>query len=591
MKRFCLFIALVIWQPQVSCSQERDFAQEYGELSQKYVADLHLLAEQAKREELPAEQIAIAEQLQPRESGRWVFYFAQPKAKPLPPLTSVLTANYSQALRKLAYAAGEAGRGDLAWPWAHEAYKEDQSKGGREPFSDVVTNPHPAATARAGTGIHPKYGWGTGRHWQAESRRFIVDTNVNAKAGIELANDLERFHHVWQQMFPTVWTTPEKIKSRFRGEGTPLSIHFRFRVALFKDRTEYLRLLKQTKGAEVSTGIYLDEPRISAFYAGPESKQSTQFHEVTHQLFQECSMARPGIAAQENMWLIEAVALFMETYQEHAGYATLGGWDAENLQYARFRALGGDFYLPLDKLATLGRQELQEHTDIRRIYSEMAGLGHFFLTAEQGKYREAFVETLRLVYQNQASAATLSERINKPYSELDREYLAFLNVTDADLKRCPPQREMRKLSLRRTQITDAGLAAFKDCERLEWIDLSLTTTSDTGFGKFPPSTQLKQLFLEGTKITDASASLIAEFENLEELYLSDTSLTDAAIQELSKLKKLKHLDLAGCALTAAAVEHLSTMKSLTYLAVNRTNIPPEALVRLKKSLPKTLLGQ
>ena len=586
---YCGFFACFLSLWISSLAAERDIVAEYQQLTSSYVQTLRSQVESLEKKS-PADAQLVRDWLVPRISGRLVCYLPSDKS---PLVIMEVRQKYAIDLFALIQVAAEQGRGELCYQWLQEVLHEDaEHAAARQILLNAKARPQAKKPlVKAITLEHAQFGWPRGRHWRIESEHFLIETNHSSKTALELAQSLETLHAVWQQLFPTVWTSSQKIVARCQSKDIPLAAPRQFRVVLFKDRTEYVRQLSKTKGIEVSTGIYLDEAKFSALFAGADAKRSTWFHEVTHQFFQEYWEAKPGVAGEENMWLVEAAALFMETFNEQNGYATVGGWDAENLQFARFRALGGDFYLPLDKLATLGRSELQQHADIRRLYSEMAGLGQFFLTAKQGAHRPAFVEALRLTYRNEAKIDSLSELLKQPYVELDRAYLSFLNVTNDDIAHSPPLPTLRQLSLRHTSITNAALAHFAACDQIAWLDLSLTEIGDAGLPSFPASSHLKQLFLERTKITSAAAAQIAKFRELSELYVSETNLSDEGLAELASLKKLKHLDLAGCPITDAGIEKLVQLSSLETLVITRTKITPMGIARLKKSFPRLMLTE
>ena len=117
----------------------------------------------------------------------------------------------------------------------------------------------------------------------------------------------------------------------------------------------------------------------------------------------------------DNFWIIEAVACYMESLQIRNGYATLGGADEGRMPAARHRLLKDNFYCPLAELVALGKQDLQHHTDIARLYSESAGLATFLLS----RHGAATVQYLESVYTGNADRDTLARLTGCSYSELD----------------------------------------------------------------------------------------------------------------------------------------------------------------------------
>ncbi|MBW8884027.1 MAG: hypothetical protein JF612_04455, partial [Planctomycetia bacterium] len=339
--------------------------------------------------------------------------------------------------------------------------------------------------------------------------------------------------------------------------------------------------------AAATLGLYDDKERIAYFFAGDKSVYPTWFHEGTHQLFQEAvagTKAEPG--QERDFWALEAAALYMESLAEHAGYWTVGGWEADRLQFARYRVLSGDLNLPLAKIGGLSREQIQKSDDIGRIYTQAAGLGHFLIDGEGGAYRKGFLDLIDALYRGKKTDGLLAGATGQPLEKLDEQYRAFLNATDGDLAGTPALERMRNLSLCRTQVTDAGLARLAGCKGLVWIDLSYTSASDEGLKRFAANSGLKQLFLEGTKVTASSLPIIAAFKQLEQLDLSRLQMRDADLAALAPLKSLKTLYLTACPITDSGLEHLRGLKQLEELDTGGTQVTAEGRKKLRVAIPK-----
>jgi hypothetical protein len=276
----------------------------------------------------------------------------------------------------------------------------------------------------------------------------------------------------------------------------------------------------------------------------------------------------------------------MESLAQHDGYWTAGGWEADRLQFARYRVLSGELNLPLAPISALSRDAIQTSRDIGRIYTQAAGLAHFLIDGEGGKYREGFVDLLAATYRGEDAADSLAKFTGQPLASLDEEYRAFLNVTDDDLARAPDPSRLKNLSLCRTSVSDQGLAHLAARKNLQWLDLSFTSATDAGLTHFQANSGLKQLFLEGTKITSASLPVIASFKQLEELDLSRLPISDDALASLAGLRNLKTLYLTGCPVTDAGLTHLLGMKQLQSIEYGGTKITADGMKRLGAVLPK-----
>ena len=443
---------------------------------------------------------------------------------------------------------------------------------------------------------HPKLGWPS--YLRLEGPHFEIFTNAGEREAREASRQLEDLYVLWQQVFFRYWANRAGLAARFAGGNEPLARpRPKMQVALFKTREQYVAKLAPTHPEiGITLGIYLDKDHLSCFYAGDTSVYPTWHHEATHQLFQE---GAPGVTDQpgedQNFWAIEGAALYLESLQKRVqkrghsfsdGYWTVGGCEADRLQFARYRALSGDFYEPLGRLQTLGRKQVQESPDIRKLYAQAAGLSHFLIDGDGGKHREAFVDLLTAIYQGNDQPGTLAERTKTPSDKLDEQYHQFLNVTDDDLAAIPDVASIKNLSLGRTSVTDAGLACLGGCKKLEWLDLSLTAAGDEGLKSITAATGLKQIFLEGTKVTDAGLATLAAFKQLEELDLSKLPISDDGLTKIAGQRNLKILYLTGSPITDAGLAHLKNLKALETLETTGTQVTPEGLKTLQKSLPR-----
>ena len=569
-----------------------------------YVAELEKLADKC-------DELGLAEQAKitrnwaiPRDGRRQYLFLPQPKDPLAPPKAAPLRVQQWYT-RFRAIRQAEADRlYDLAlskidadpaaaYRMLHEALREDPdherarralgySKNGANEWL-----PKPAGyRAEVGKTDHPRLGWRRGKYWRIETPHYQILTDRSAKAGLDLAEELETLVAIWQQVFFDFWADSNLLKQRSdrRADSSPPTP--KMQVVLFKDRDEYLATLGPGQPQiAVSLGLYVDSQKTAYFYAADPAPRSTWLHEATHQLFQELGKHRSGAGERQNFWILEGAAMYMESLTEHDGYWTVGGWEAERLQPARYRALAGDFLVPLEKLVALGREQLQSDPDIRRLYTQAAGLTHFLMDGQNGAYRRATIDYLLSVYQQTDSPQSLAAATKTSLAELDKQYLAFLQVTDDDLASAPGLKNVTQLSLGRTGVTDRGLEYLKPCERLLWLDLSQTKVTDAGLKNLASAKSLQQLFLEGTQVTDASLPLLAELTDLEELDLNGLPIRDDALRHLRSLTKLKTLYLAGSPITDAGLAHLVPLKKLESLDVRGAKVTADGLRGLQAARP------
>jgi hypothetical protein len=513
----------------------------------------------------------------PRYPGRQYLFIPLPVDSTAPKATASDTIKHwhnkflemrreqAAALFAEAKAASDQRQAARAYQLLHEALREDPDhaearrilgyvKAGsqwRLPDEEKMTPRQPPLD-------HPRLPWKARGYWSLETPNFQIVTNSKGELS-EAGQQLENLHGLWRQIFFSYWSSPEALAARFAGTNEPLARpRPKMQVVLFATQREYAAYVASAHPKAAATlGLYDDKQRMAYFFAGNASVYPTWYHEATHQLFQQSipdARDEPGQA--RNFWALEGAALYMESLARHGGYWTAGGCEANRLQFARYRVLSGDLALPLARLAAMSREEIQNSSEIGRIYSQAAGLAHFLIDGQEGKYREPFIELLSAIYRGDDTAETLSQATQQPLGQLDDEYRAYLNVTDEDLAGIPNPVAQKNLSLCRTSVTDQGLARFAGSKHLAWLDLSFTSASDEALKTFAGNSGLKQLFLEGTKVTEASLPLIAGFKQLEQLDLARLPITDAGLVHLRGLKQLEELEHSGTQITDDGLKRL-----------------------------------
>ena len=403
--------------------------------------------------------------------------------------------------------------------------------------------------------------------WRVETDHYVVTTNHSLEAGVQLGRQLENLYAVWHQLFVEFYSTQQVLARRLSGATVSLSPPRKFKVTFFRNRDEYNSQLRRIQPQiEMTLGIYLAKQRTAYFFAGDDRSQVTLFHEATHQLFQEsrasaASAARDDIGLDGNFWIVEGIALYMESLRVQNGYCTLGGVDTARLQFARHNCLSGGFYESLERLVVTGRQQLQQDERIRLLYSQFAGQAQFLMDSKGGYYRRPLVKYLRAIYTRQDHAGTLEDVTGVELGRIDDEYREFLNVTDQDLRHAGSQVPVERLLLGHTHVGDPGVTHL------------------------PGLTGLIGLNLAATRITDVALETIGGWHALEELDLSGTRITDPGLRHLAELKKLRILLLSGNRISDDGLQHLAGLSALEQLDVSDTQVTAGGIAELQRRLP------
>lgn len=266
------------------------------------------------------------------------------------------------------------------------------------------------------------------RGWRVESEHYAVTTNHSLEEGVALSRRLEMLFAIWQQAFAGYQASEAEIARRFEGRGVRRE-PTQHNVVYFRNRAEYNAALRSSQPQiEISIGIYFPRVRTAYFFAGDEQQHDTLYHEGTHQLFQETrpAVAEPGRA--NNFWAVEGIACYMESlHADEHGFVTLGGTNASRMHTAR-RLVDDKQSLPLAELVQTGAEALQRDPRIKELYGQATGLAHFFMHAEQGRYREPLVRYLEVIYSARATPQSLAEATGVDDLALDRQYREFMTA-------------------------------------------------------------------------------------------------------------------------------------------------------------------
>jgi len=264
--------------------------------------------------------------------------------------------------------------------------------------------------------------------WDVLTEHYQIRTNHSLEAGVALGAKLERLFRIWQQLFIRYYATQSQVVALFDGRAHLQRTRFpRLQVVYFRDREDYLRALKpRVPNVEKSIGFYWAPARRAYFFAGQQADDRTLYHEATHQLFHQSRPVAPHVGLRSNFWIVEGIALFMESLHREDDAWVLGGLDDIRFYAARYRLLHDKFYVPFQQTTAWGMQQVQEDPRIATLYSQFTGQTYFLIFYDGGRYRDALVAYLSAVYSGQDDPGTLARLCGAGYAELDRQYRRFI---------------------------------------------------------------------------------------------------------------------------------------------------------------------
>lgn len=425
---------------------------------------------------------------------------------------------------------------------------------------------------------HPLFGWPAGSYSQLQTPHFEMTTRAGVKESIQLAQELENVYALWTQYFYPLWAAPGTLTSMLNKEARAWPVQREIQVVLLENRQDYLETLGVSDGnVSVSVGYYNPEAGLSFFYPS-DGALETLHHELTHQLLVEATHigadAKAGTAS--GIWLVEGIALYMESLRYRENHWTLGGIDSPRMQTARYRGLRDGYWPKWDSFSQAAASDWQSDRSVARLYSHAAGLTHVLLDALGDEGREAVFRALVSLYQGEEQSADLLEQFAGDEDAAKLRYQTLLVVDDAGVERLVRDAPLLKeLVLSGSQFepsTWQSLAAFK---QLQWLNLAYTNASDRDLSWLDNFRQLERLSLEGTSITRKTLALIATLPALSELDLSDCQLDAEALGPLRGNPRVRTLWLTNAPLTDQAVGILASLPNLEFVDVAGTQITDE----------------
>jgi len=438
-----------------------------------------------------------------------------------------------------------------------------------------------------------------------ETQHFVILADLPPEDGTAIAVDLERFYAIWTQMFFPLWKDrqswdrSEATRSTRSPATRSMTATAKMRVVVMRDRSQYESALS-AEGAAIaqSTGYYsgparltflLHEARRDRSAWVSEESRATRYHELTHQLLAEATetklRAMPG--ERSGFWLAEGIACYMESAVIDEGFATIGGWEASRLQFARHRVLAGGEAASLAQLRTLGRLQFQRHPDLASLYAIAAADCHRMIDQAGGAGLHDVIAQLAKLYQIRITTSGLSGA-NAAAAE-SNDLVAYLTLDDDALT--PVTRsDLTNLCLTRCRLSPAAIARIVPQQSLQWLDLTALRITTADLTRLcPEANRLKQLSLEATAINDSIAAWVSGATSLEELDLSWTKISDQVLAELPNAAPLETLWLTGSNVSDASIDVIANFKSLRRIDVQRTAVTEAGRARLRSLRPDIAL--
>ena len=563
-----------------------DISSEYLKLNQDHAADLESLAKKCEALGKP-ELASYTRKWNPKRDPAREYYFLTPAfAPPTLPRIADLTdrswakhfekANrkYSAALYSLAKSALAKEQHAAAYRMLHESLFHDPQNrdslrvlGESASIEDRIrVTPYRANSRREQDEFLPK-----GEIKKYESANFVLFTSLEEEVAKKAIIDFEKLQTIWRQCFFSYWARPSWLSRRFEKEVKPISRAKKFKVVMYRDKNEYVRTLSpKNPGIEVSVGYYWFAQKTSFFFHDEDpSIEKTWVHELTHQLMHESVPISKNSVIKSSIWAVEGIAVYMESLMDFETHVTVGGEDAERLNYCRHNYFRRGFFVEMSALNSMTQQGFIRSKSVKALYSLSGAYCQYLMSQE--KCRDDFFSFLRLVHQGKNSSRVF-EKLSEQVS-FDEGFKRFLQPNHKKIEASLLRPAAYKiLYLGYSGATDEILAKVGTATELESLDLSGNEISDDGIQNLVLLKRLRYLSLERTAISDSSASVLGNLPGLEELDVTSTAVTDDWVKKVSAAPNLIAFWLGGTRVSDLSVPSLLKMRALKQLDVRKSKI-------------------
>ena len=148
------------------------------------------------------------------------------------------------------------------------------------------------------------------------------------------------------------------------------------------------------------------------------------------------------------------------------------------------------------------------------------------------------------------------------------------------------------LGWQQKSLTGTGFAALAGCPKLERFNFSGSTVGDAGLEAITKVNTLTEVVCYHTRVTDAGLQHLKELPRLKAVNVGpqfSMKLGDAGLKTLCAIPTLERITYGETMLTAASLDRLTALKGLKELVLNKTEVSPADLEKLKAALPNVTI--
>lgn len=508
------------------------------------------------------------------------------------------TAFYAARKRYAAYLFSQAelslekGNEQAAYRILWQVLREDAThKQARRILGPLATAVRARPETRTVALPEDRFGWQPRTYSRIRTPHFSLLTRADRRQSVQLATRLEEYYALWTQVFYPLWATPGKLKKRFEATtstASPWKQPRDLEVVLLKDRGDYLRALGvQEKNIGRSVGYYAPNVKVAFFYPD-EDMIATLFHELTHQLLAEATSVRvdENLGQAGGLWMIEGIALYMESLTRRTDFWTLGGIESPRMQTARYRGVRDGFWPQWKTFTGASMEDWKSDPQLATLYSHSAGMLHTHMDQllDVDDSKQSLFQALIAVYQGDSDGAELLSNFGTSEELAKNRYQDALTIHDRQIAELSDAAwQAKELVLAGSILSAESWELLSSQVELEWLDVSFSNVTTEQLSWLSELKGLKRLSIEGTGVNGKVLVELARLPNLDELDLSRCAIDDKALETLRGNKTIKTLWLTSTRVTDSCLNVLASMSGLTQCDVQGTKITSQQWEKFKKS--------
>lgn len=169
---------------------------------------------------------------------------------------------------------------------------------------------------------------------------------------------------------------------------------------------------------------------------------------------------------------------------------------------------------------------------------------------------------------------------------LSRIILINTEVGDKELEQIAKIKNLKDLSISKTNVTGTGLKYLSQAKSLKRLDLSFDPLSEIQLKAIGDMSNLETLFIANCSLTNGSLYYLAKAPRIRRLALGfNKDISDNGVELLARFPRLAKLEIQGTSITYNGLVALAKRRKLASLRLSAESFSEQQLNHLRKLMP------